>query len=53
VMVKNEMLEHGGGSQQAEPAVLAHLRLNEESMLVPNMDVLEKMLVHLGNAANR
>ncbi len=53
VMVNNEMLEHDGRSNQAEPAVLAHLRLNEESMLVPNMDVLEKMLVHLGIAANR
>ncbi len=48
IMVKNEMLEHDSKSHQAEPAVLAHLRLNEESVLVPNMEVLEKMLVHLG-----
>jgi chemosensory pili system protein ChpC len=53
MLVKNEMLEHDSRSHQAEPAVLAHLRLNEESVLVPNMEVLEKMLVHLGIAANR
>lgn len=52
VMVKNEMLEPDGKNHQAEPAVLAHLRLNEESVLVPNMEILEKMLVHLGIATN-
>jgi chemosensory pili system protein ChpC len=52
VMVKNDMLEHDSKSHQAEPAVLAHLRLNEENVLVPNMEVLEKMLVHLGITAN-
>ncbi len=52
VLVKNEMLEHDSKGHQTEPAVLAHLRLNEESVLVPNMEVLEKMLVHLGITAN-
>ena len=52
VMVKNEMLEHDSKNHHTEPAVLAHLRLNEESVLVPNMEVLEKMLVHLGITAN-
>lgn len=51
-MVKNEMLEHGDDAQEErEPAILARLRLNEESVIVPNIDVMEKMLEHLGLAA--
>lgn len=51
LMVKNEMLERVAENQQHEPAVLDHLRLNEESVIVPNIDVMEKMLEHLGIAA--
>lgn len=50
-LVKNEMLAHDGKNQQREPAVLASLRLNEESVIVPNIDVIEKMLEHLGIVA--
>jgi len=52
IVVNSEMLEHDSKNQQSETAVLAHLRLNEESVLVPDMDVLEKMLMHLGIAAS-
>lgn len=49
-MVNNDMLEQDSGSQSREPAVMASLRLNEESVIVPNIDVMEKMLEHLGIA---
>jgi len=49
-LVKNDMLEHDNSGQTREPAVLANLRLNEESVIVPNIDVMEKMLEHLGIA---
>lgn len=51
-MVNNGMLDRDPEKQQHEPAVLAHLRLNEESVIVPNVDVMEKMLEHLGIAAS-
>lgn len=49
-MVKNSMLEYDSEGKR-EPAVLASLRLSEESVIVPNIDVMEKMLEHLGIAA--
>jgi len=49
-MVTNDMLEADTGEQQHEPVVQARLRLNEESVIVPNIDVMEKMLEHLGFA---
>jgi chemosensory pili system protein ChpC len=52
-LVNNDMLDRDPEKkQQHEPAVLAHLRLNEESVIVPNIDVMEKMLEHLGIAAS-
>jgi chemosensory pili system protein ChpC len=50
-LVKNEQLETDESNARGEPAVLANLRLNEESVIVPNIDVMEKMLEHLGIAA--
>jgi chemosensory pili system protein ChpC len=49
-MVNNAMLEQDS-EEQREPAILANLRLSEESVIVPNIDVMEKMLEHLGIAA--
>ncbi|MCW8827569.1 MAG: chemotaxis protein CheW [Gammaproteobacteria bacterium] len=49
--VSNTMLDYDTEDRQSEPAVLARLRLDEESVTVPNVDVMEKMLEHLGFAA--
>jgi len=49
-MVSNVMLEEDP-EKRSEPAILASLRLSEESVIVPNIDVMEKMLEHLGIAA--
>lgn len=49
-MVSNKMLEPDSGEEQHEPVVQARLRLNEESVIVPSIDVMEKMLEHLGFA---
>lgn len=49
-MVNNAMLEQDS-EEHREPAILANLRLSEESVIVPNIDVMEKMLEHLGIAA--
>jgi chemosensory pili system protein ChpC len=48
VQVDNSMLEMDNDIEQAEPAVQAYLRLQGESVIVPNIDVIEKMLEHLG-----
>jgi chemosensory pili system protein ChpC len=48
VAVDNSMLERDVAISQTEPAVLAYLRLQGESVIVPNIDVIEKMLAHLG-----
>lgn len=50
--VSNTMLDYDPDPEgsQSEPVVLARLRLNEESVMVPNIDVMEKMLEHLGFA---
>jgi len=50
-MVSNDMLEMDGEVLHSEPVVQAYLRLEGESVIVPNMDVLEKMLEHLGISA--
>lgn len=47
-MVKNEQLAQDEANVQSEPTILANLRLNEESVIVPNIDVMERMLEHLG-----
>jgi len=46
--VDSSMLEMDSDIEQVEPAVQAYLRLQGESVIVPNMDVMEKMLEHLG-----
>ncbi|MGM0594360.1 MAG: chemotaxis protein CheW [Pseudomonadota bacterium] len=51
-LVKNDALISDEGDTEREPAVLANLRLNEESVIVPNIDVMEKMLEHLGIATS-
>lgn len=51
VQVDNSMLAQDSDAGQAEPSVLAHLRLQGESVIVPNIDVMEKMLEHLGITA--
>jgi hypothetical protein len=51
VQVEREMLARDEEAAQAEPAVLAHLRLQGESVIVPNIDVMEKMLERLGVTA--
>lgn len=48
VQVDNNMLEYDNNVQQTEPVVQAYLRLQGESVIVPNIDVLERMLEHLG-----
>ena len=51
-MVSNEMLETDSDISQSEPAVQAYLRLDGEGVMVPNIDVIEKMLEHLGISAS-
>lgn len=48
VQVDNSMLEYDKDVQQTEPVVEAYLRLQGESVIVPNIDVIERMLEHLG-----
>lgn len=48
IQVDNSMLEMDGESEQTEPVIQANLRLQGESVIVPNIDVIEKMLEHLG-----
>ena len=50
-LVTNEMLELDSEESEQEPAVLVSLRLNKERVIVPNLDVLEKMVEHLGIVA--
>ena len=49
--VKNEMLEYDENEKQEEPVVLSSLRVEGESVLVPNIDVIERMLEGLGISA--
>lgn len=48
IQVDNNMLAHDNDIEHNEPAVLAYLRLQGESVILPNIDVMEKMLEHLG-----
>jgi len=48
VQVDNSMLDYDSDVQQTEPVVQAYLRLQGESVIVPNIDVMERMLEHLG-----
>lgn len=49
-VVSSDMLEMEDESR-SERSIQAYLRLKEESVIVPNIDVLEKMLEHLGISA--
>jgi len=48
LQVDNSMLERDGATVQSAPMIEAHLRLQGESVIVPKMDVIEKMVEHLG-----
>ncbi|MFO7594497.1 MAG: chemotaxis protein CheW [Pseudomonadota bacterium] len=50
-LVANEMLELESEENSQEQAVLVSLRLNKESVIVPNLDVIEKMVEQLGIVA--
>jgi chemosensory pili system protein ChpC len=50
-VVGSDMLETEDEAPHYERAIQAYLRLNGESVIVPNIDVLEKMLEHLGISA--
>jgi hypothetical protein len=45
------MLAQSAEPVAQEPAILANLRLQGESVIVPNIDVMEKMLERLGITA--
>lgn len=49
-VVSSDMLEMEDETR-SERSIQASLRLNEENVIVPNIDVLEKMLEHLGISA--
>jgi chemosensory pili system protein ChpC len=50
-VVSSDMLDMDSEIAQSERAVQAYLRLRGESVIVPNIDVLERMLEHLGISA--
>lgn len=50
-MVDQKQLDYDSETTQKEPAILAGLRYNSESVIVPNLDAIEKMLAHLGVTA--
>lgn len=50
-MVSQTQLETDDDNAPTEPAVLASLRYDGESVIVPNLDVIERMLEHLGVTA--
>ena len=50
-LVSSDMLEMDSEEAHPERAVQAYLRVRGESVIVPNIDVLERMLEHLGISA--
>lgn len=46
--LKHGMLEFDENNNINEPVVLAALRIDDESLLVPDLDTIEKMLLKLG-----
>lgn len=48
VVTNDDIANIDSEQQQPERVVQAYLRLQGESVIVPNLDVLEKMLEHLG-----
>ncbi len=51
-MVTNDVLMLNNEAVDDRPVMLAQLRLNGENVIVPNIDVMEKMLEHLGISAD-
>ena len=51
-IITSDMVKMDSEQNQPERVVQAYLRLQGESVIVPNLDVLEKMLEHLGVTAN-
>lgn len=49
-LVKHSMLTYDAEAKEKEAVVLAHMRLEGETVIVPNIDVIEKMLENLGVA---
>jgi chemosensory pili system protein ChpC len=50
-LLKHGMLEYDEGEKNSEPVILSTLRVEGESMIVPNIDVIERMLEELGISA--
>lgn len=49
--LKHGMLEYDENEKNSEPVVLSSLRIEGESVLLPNVDVIERMLENLGISA--
>jgi hypothetical protein len=47
-LFKHGMLEYDEDASGDEPVVLANMRVDGESVIVPNIDVIERMLENLG-----
>lgn len=47
-LFKHGMLEYDENIKKGEPVVLAGLRADGESLIVPNIDMIERMLENLG-----
>lgn len=50
-LLKHGMLEYEETKNNAEPVILSRLRVDDESVIVPNIDAIERMLVNLGISA--
>lgn len=50
-VLKHGMLEYDENEKTSEPVILSSLRIEGESMIVPNVDVIERMLEDLGISA--
>ena len=50
-LLKHDMLEYDENNKLDEPVILAGMRIEGESLIVPNIDALERMLEGLGISA--
>lgn len=50
-LLKHGMLEYEETEKKTEPVILARMRVEDESVVVPNIDAIERMLVNLGFSA--
>ncbi|MEN8169969.1 MAG: chemotaxis protein CheW [Pseudomonadota bacterium] len=50
-LLKHGMLEYDDNNNDAEPVVLARMVVDGESVIVPNVEVIERMLHNLGISA--